>query len=296
MIRDFIEKNNIECICDSSLKKYNTYRLDIKAKYIVFPKDVMELKKIISYVIKNRIKYFVLGNGSNIVLACDYYDGVVIKLDKFNDIEIRDNIVAVGAGYSLIKLSIETINNSLAGLEFAAGIPGSVGGSVAMNAGAYNSSMADVIKEVIVLDDKQEVRTLSNDDLNYSYRNSFLKEHTDYIVLKAIFKLEHGDKEELLKIINDRKERRMISQPLDKPSAGSVFRNPTGMYAGALIEECGLKGYSIKGAKVSEKHANFIINDGDATGYDIEKLIYYIRDKVKERFDVELKFEQIIIK
>lgn len=296
MIRDFIESVSIEYLYGSSLKKYNTYRLDVKAEYIVFPKNVEELKKLIKYLKGNNIKYVVLGNGSNIVLTCDYYDGVIIKLDKFNNMEINGKTVTVGAGYSLIKLAVDTINNNLSGLEFAAGIPGSVGGSVAMNAGAYNSSMADVVREVVLLDDKLDVIKLTNSELNYSYRNSYLKEHRDYIVLEVVFDLEYGNKDELLQIISDRKERRIMSQPLDKPSAGSVFRNPEGMYAGALIEQCGLKGYSINGAKVSEKHANFIINDGNATGKDIEKLIYYIRDQVKDKFGVELKFEQIIIK
>lgn len=296
MIKGFFKENKIDYLFDNSLKNYNTYRIDIKAKYIVFPDSVDKLKLLIEFLRQNNIKYFILGNGSNIVLACDYYDGVVIKLDKFNNIKISGTTIVVGAGYSLIKLAMETINNSLEGLEFAAGIPGSVGGSVVMNAGAYNSSMSDVVYEVTVLDDMLNVITLSNKELDYSYRNSFLKEHPLYIVLEVVIKLKRGNKEELLQIVNDRRERRISSQPLDKPSAGSVFRNPEGMFAGALIEECNLKGYSINGAMVSEKHANFIINNNNADGRDIEKLIYYIRDKVKEKYNVELKFEQIIIK
>lgn len=296
MIKDFIKDNNIEYLFNASLKKYNTYRIDTRAKYIVFPKDINELKKIIKYLVDNKVKHFVLGNGSNIILACDYYDGVVIKLDRFNDLEINGNIVTVGAGYSLIKLAMDTVNESLEGLEFAAGIPGSVGGSVAMNAGAYNSSLGDVVKEVTVLDDNLELRILKNDELNFEYRDSFLKKNPSYIVVEVILELKHGNKKALLEVINDRKIRRIASQPLDKPCAGSVFRNPPEMYAGALIEKCGLKGFSIKDAKVSSKHANFIINDGNASGLDIEKLVYYVKDTVKKECDVELKLEQIIIK
>ena len=296
MIKDFFKKNNIEYLCDVSLKKYNTYRVDARAKYVCFPSNVSELKKLIKFLNEEDYKYIVLGNGSNVVFAFEYYDGVIIKLDKFNELEIDGNTVTVGAGYSLIKLAMDTINNSLSGLEFAAGIPGSVGGSAAMNAGAYNSSMGDVVSEIKVLNDKLNVITLKNKELEYGYRTSYLKEHSNYIVLEVTFKLNPGNKEELLNVVGDRRTRRMESQPLDRPSAGSVFRNPEGMYAGALIEECGLKGYSINGATVSEKHANFIINNGNATGYDIEKLIYYIKDSVLEKFGVELKFEQIIIK
>ncbi len=296
MIKDFFKKNNIEYLSDISLKKYNTYKIDARAKYVCFPSNIQELKKLIEYLNKENYKYFVLGNGSNVVFAFEYYDGVIIKLDKFNKLEINDNIVTVGAGYSLIKLAMETINNSFEGLEFAAGIPGSVGGSAAMNAGAYNSSMGDVVHEVKVLDDNFNVITLTNNELEYGYRTSYLKEHTNCIVLEVVFKLKYGNKEELLNVISDRRKRRLETQPLDKPSAGSVFRNPEGMYAGALIEEAGLKGYSINGASVSEKHANFIVNNGNATGLDIERLIYYIKNKILEKYNVELKFEQIIIK
>lgn len=296
MIKDFFKKNDIEYESSVSLKKYNTYKVDAKAEYVCFPSNIDELKKTIKFLKDNDCKYVVLGNGSNVVFAFDYYDGVIIKLNKLDNVNFDDNIVTVGAGYSLIKLAMETINNSLAGLEFAAGIPGSVGGSAAMNAGAYNSSMADVVHEVKVLDSELNVITLTNEELEYGYRTSYLKEHPEYVVLEVVFELTKGNKEELLNIVSDRRVRRMETQPIDKPSAGSVFRNPEGMYAGALIEDAGLKGYSINGATVSEKHANFIVNDGTASGSDIEKLIYYIKDTVLEKYGVELRFEQIIIK
>ncbi len=296
MIKDFFNSNGIEYEYSVSLKKYNTYKVDSKAMYVCFPSNMIELKELIKFLKKEKYKYLILGNGSNVVFAFDYYDGVIIKLDKFNELRIDGNVVTVGAGYSLIKLSMEAINNSLAGLEFAAGIPGSVGASAAMNAGAYNSSMSDIVREVKVMDDTGNTLTLTNKELEYGYRTSYLKDHKEYIVLEVVLDLSFGDKEELLSIVSDRRSRRMDTQPLDKPSAGSVFRNPEGMYAGALIENCGLKGYRINDAMVSDKHANFIVNVGNASGKDIEELIYYIKDKVLEKYNVELKYEQIIIK
>ena len=296
MIRDFFNTNNFEYLHDESLKKYNTYKVDIKAKYIVFPENVSQLKIIIEYLKEKKIKYMILGNGSNVIFAIDYYDGVIIKLDKLNNLNINKNIVEVEAGYSLIKLSMETINNGLSGLEFACGIPGTVGASVAMNAGAYNEDMSTIVKEVIVLDENGNIKKLNNKELNYTYRNSVLKEHPKYIVLKAIIELAYKDKEEMLKLVQERRKRRIDTQPLEYPSAGSVFRNPQGNYAGHLIEECNLKGYNLNGAEVSQKHANFIINKDNAKGTDIEKLIKYIQKEVFKKFNINLILEQIIVK
>ena len=241
------------------------------------------------------INYLVLGNGSNIIFSNPIYNGVIIKLDNFNKVNYDDTTINVGAGYSLIKLAIETIDKGLSGLEFAAGIPGCVGASTAMNAGAYNSDMSVVVKSVKVLTPTFEIKTLSNKDLEYSYRDSFLKRNKNYIVLSTTFELSYGDKEMMKKQINERRIKRQASQPLDMPSAGSVFRNPPNMYAGELIEKLNLKGYKIGGAEISEKHANFIVNSGDATGEDVIKLIKMIQEEVKSKYDVNLKLEQIIV-
>lgn len=295
MIKSFFNINNIEYLEDISLKKYNTYHIDTICKYLVFPKDKEELIKILQYIKENNIKHFILGNGSNIILNMSYYDGVMIKLDYMNKVEYNGNLVTAEAGCSLIKLALDTINKSLAGLTFAAGIPGNVGASTAMNAGAYNSDMSSVVKEVIVLDENYQIKKLSNKDLEYSYRDSYLKRHPELIVLSTTLSLNDGDKEEMLTQVNERKNKRIASQPLNMPSAGSVFRNPEGMYAGELIEKCGLKGYNINGAEVSNKHANFIVNTGNATGKDIVTLINTIKDKVKKQYNVDLKLEQIIV-
>ncbi len=289
-------KTELELYEEASLKKYNTYHVECICTYLIFPKNSNELIDVIKVCKKNKINYLILGNGSNIILKNKYYNGVVIKMDRFNDIKYNRNTVTVGAGYSLMKIAIETIKKGLSGLEFASGIPGQVGASTAMNAGAYNESMSDIVKKVTVLTPNLEIKDMSNKELEYEYRDSFLKRNTGYIVLSTTFSLKKGNTEEMLKSIEEKRQRRYSSQPLDKPSAGSVFRNPDGNYAGALIEEAGLKGYNIGGAKVSDKHANFIVNDGNATGEDITKLINKIQKEIKKNYNINLKLEQIIIK
>ena len=295
MIKNFIDTSGIECYEDVSLKKYNTYKIDAKAKYLVFPKDSVELISLISYLKSNKCKFLVLGNGSNVIFNFEYYDGVIIRLDRFNSISINDNVIEVGAGYSLIKLANEVALLGLSGLEFASGIPGCVGASVAMNAGAYNHSLAEVVESVMVLTPDNEIITMNNEELEFNYRESFLKHNKDYIILSCKIILSHGNKEEILELISNRRIRRMESQPLNYPSAGSVFRNPEGNYAGKLIEDCGFKGYKLGGAMVSLKHANFIINYDGATGRDIVLLINKIKNSVKEKYGIDLILEQIII-
>ena len=295
MIKSFIDTSGVEYYEDVSLKKYNTYKIDAKAKYLVFPKDSVELISLISYLKDNNCKFLVLGNGSNVIFNFEYYDGVIIRLDRFNSISINDNVIEVGAGYSLIKLANEVALLGLSGLEFASGIPGCVGASVAMNAGAYNHSLAEVVESVMVLTSDNEIITMNNKELEFNYRESFLKHNKDYIILSCKIILSHGNKEEILELISNRRIRRMESQPLNYPSAGSVFRNPEGNYAGKLIEDCGFKGYKLGGAMVSLKHANFIINYDGATGRDIVLLINKIKNSVKEKYGIDLILEQIII-
>lgn len=295
MIKNFIENNNFKYYKETSLKNFNTYKIDIKCKYLVFPKNREELIKLIKYLKDNNHKFIVLGNGSNIIFASDYYDGVVVKLDNFKKLSIDNDIVTVEAGYSLIKLALDVSLEGLSGLEFASGIPGSIGSSVAMNAGAYNDSLSEIVIDVEVLTPEYEIITMTNRELDFRYRHSFFKDNKDYIILSCRLKLTHKDKKEILNLISQRRIRRIESQPLNYPSAGSVFRNPEGMHAGALIEKCGLKGYSIGGAKVSCKHANFIVNYNNATGKDIVSLINKVKIEVKKKYHVDLTLEQIII-
>lgn len=295
MIRNFTRSNNIEMYEDVSLKKYNTYRLDVKCDYLVFPKDIDEVVKLISFLKENNYKYLILGNGSNVIFKNNRYNGVVIKLSRLDKIEFGGDKVVVGAGVALSKLANMAINNSLSGLEFSVSIPGEIGASVSMNAGAYNESFSEVFVSAKVLTPKLEIIELTNEDMDFSYRNSFIKKNKDYIVLEVVLKLKPGNKEEMNAVIEKRFEKRKATQPLEYPSAGSVFRNPEGMYAGKLIEDVNLKGYSIGGAMISDMHANFIVNKDNATGDDIINLINLAKDKVKENNNIDLYLEQVII-
>ena len=278
-----------------SLKKFTTYKLDTIASLIVTPRNVEDLKKILKLIKENNLKYKILGNGSNLIFASPKYDGVLIKLDKFDEVKIVGTKVIAGAGYNLTKLAMKTANSSLTGLEFASGIPGTLGGGVYMNAGAYKSDMGYVVYSVRVLTPEPEIKELYNKDLDYHYRSSFFQSHKDYIILEATLKLRKGKKEAILEVIKDRRQRRIDSQPLEFPNAGSVFRNPEGDYAGRLIEECNLKGFHINDAYISEKHANFIVNKGNATGKDIVDLINKAKTEVKNKYNIDLKVEQEIV-
>ena len=274
------------------LKKYTTFKLEARAKFMVFPKTINELLNLVTFIKLNEIKYKVIGNGSNLIFVNKYYDGILINLSEINHFNLTGNKLVVGAGYSLMSLANKVSKLGYSGLEFATGIPGTVGGAVYMNAGAYNSDMGYVVSEIKVLTPSLEFKTLYNKDLHFHYRESFLQEHKDYICLEATIALKKGNKDEILELIEERKKRRIMSQPLEFPSAGSVFRNPVNDYAGRLIEEIGYKGKKIGGAEVSQKHANFIINTGNATGADVKKLISEIQTQVKAKFDIELKAEQ----
>ena len=294
MIRNFIEKKEFEFYENANLKKYNTYRIDLNCKYLVIPRDKDEFRCIIQYLCTNDVKHLVLGNGSNVIFNCDYYDGVIVLLHRLNDMKIEGVEVEVEAGYSLQKLAIETSSLGLEGLEFATGIPGLVGASIAMNAGAYNSSMSSVVSSVLVLNSDFEYVTMEASELDFSYRDSILKKKKYYIV-SAKLKLAQGDKQEIMERVSKRRVKRLETQPLDMPSAGSVFRNPPGMHAGKLIEDLGLKGFSIGGALVSEKHANFIVNTGNATGREIVQVIEKVQEEVLSTYHIDLILEQIIV-
>lgn len=291
-IKEIYDLNVGEVIENVDLSKYTTYKLNAKGRVLIMPTDIDCLKKLINYIKKNNLKYKILGNGSNLIFVNEFYDGILIRLDSFSSLDINDCIVSVGAGYNLMKLALKCSMMGLSGLEFATGIPGSVGGSVYMNAGAYNSDISSVLESALILTPDLDIIKYSNADFKFSYRTSILQGNHDYICLAAQFRLSHGDKDEIMELVNNRRERRFSSQPLEYPSAGSVFRNPQNDYAGRLIEEIGYKGKSVGGAQVSMKHANFIINRGGATGKDICSLISDIKDKVKDKYNIDLKVEQ----
>ncbi|MBR5369935.1 MAG: UDP-N-acetylmuramate dehydrogenase [Bacilli bacterium] len=293
MLKELEELNIGKIDTNVSLKKCTTYRVGGNAKFIAYPKDVNSLVKLIKYLKNKNIKYKILGNGSNLLFSEKEYDGVLIKLTEFNNLEfIGKTKLRVGAGFNLIKLSLVTAKKGLTGLEFASGIPGTVGGSVFMNAGAYKSDMGYVVESVKVLTPDEKIINLENKEMDFHYRTSFLKKHPNYICLEVVIKLHKGKKESIEEVIKDRRQRRLSSQPLEYPSAGSVFRNPENDFAGRLIEEIGLKGEKHGGAMISSKHANFIVNYKNAKADDIKYLIELAHDKVKEKYDVDLKIEQ----
>ena len=293
-IIELIKEKNIGKIEENvSLKKYTTYCSGGKARAIVYPKDIPSLVELLKIIKENKIKSKIIGNGSNLLFSDKLYDGILIKLNEFNKIKfIGKNKVRVGAGYPLIKLSLQTAKKSLTGLEFASGIPGSVGGAVYMNAGAYKSDMGYVVESVKVLTPELKIINLVNKELDFHYRSSFLQKHPGYICLEVLIQLKNGKREAIEEVIKERRKRRIESQPLEYPSAGSVFRNPEDNYAGKLIEDCGIKGLKYGGAMISEKHANFIVNYKNAKSSDIKYLIDLAHDKVLENYGIDMKIEQ----
>ncbi len=279
-------------VAKASLKQYTTYRVGGIAKAIVSPKDVNALVALLRLLKSKKIMYKIIGNGSNLLFSDKPYDGILIKLDRLDEVKIEGTKVTVEAGYSLAKLAYLTAKKGLTGLEFACGIPGTIGGALFMNAGAYKSDMGYVVKSVKVLTPDYRIINMVNRECGFHYRTSFFQKHPKYVILGAVLKLAKGDKDAIAKVNKDRKKRRMESQPLEYPSAGSVFRNPEGMYAGKMIEDLGLKGLSKGGAQISKKHANFIINTGNAKAKDIKDLIDFVKETVKENYDIELHEEQ----
>ena len=273
------------------MKKHTTFRIGGPADYYLCPHSTEELQKILQICRENKLEFFILGNGSNLLVSDKGYRGVVIQLWKnFSDIETEDNTITVKAGALLSKVAAEALEESLTGMEFASGIPGTMGGAVMMNAGAYGGEMKDIIREVTVLTREGELLTLSKEEMNFGYRTSVVKEK-GYVVISAVLQLRKGDREEIRKVMDELKERRVTKQPLDMPSAGSTFKRPEGYFAGKLIMDAGLRGFSVGGAQISEKHCGFVVNKGDATSADVLGLIGEVQKRVQEKFGVALEPE-----
>ena len=287
-----------------SMKKYSTFKAGGTVKYFAEPANEDELMQLLYTARGNDIEVVILGNGSNVLFSDDGFDGLVIKIGKgFSEIKTitkddKELVIEAGAGALLSAFGNFIANESYAGAEFCCGIPGSVGGAVFMNAGAYGREMKDIVTEITYVDPKTlNIKTIPNEECDFGYRRSVF-EKEGYIVLKAQAKLERGDLSTILNYVNELKNKRTASQPLELPSAGSTFKRPEGHYAGALIEEAGLKGFAIdhSGAQVSAKHAGFIVNvGGNATATDIKRLIDFVIDKVYERCGVRLEPEVRLI-
>lgn len=292
IIKNQFEQLGFEIIEGDSLSQYTSFKIGGKCELIVKPICFSDVQSIIKLLNENDIEYYFLGNGSN-VLVSDYgFDGVIILISN-NLAEIKivnENIIESAAGVTLAKLCSFALDNSLSGLEFAYGIPGTVGGAVYMNAGAYGGEIKDVIKSCTFIDCDGEIKTFTGEMLDLSYRHSIFSD-TKKCILKAEFELKKTDKIEIKTKMDDFMFRRKSKQPLEFPSAGSTFKRPKGNYASALIEECGLKGHSIGGAMVSEKHSGFIINAGNATCEDVLTLVEYVKKDVFEKTGYKLECE-----
>lgn len=276
---------------DEPLYKYTTYRVGGPALIFVDAHSFNDITKTVDYALENNIKYFVLGNGSNVLIADKNFNGIVINTRSLNNFEINDNEVYAMCGTNMIELSYKCSQQGLSGLEFSSGIPGGVGGAIYMNAGAYKKSYSDIVKQVLVYrNHKQE--WLSNEEMEFSYRHSILQQHRDWIVLAVKLQLEYGDKSNILNLIEQRRDRRRETQPYNSFSAGSVFKNPSeDVFSWQLIDQVGMRGYHINDAQVSLKHSNFIVNVDRASAQDIYDLISLVHKNVKEKTSYDLNIE-----
>lgn len=291
-----LEKLNLEKIeKDISLSTLTTYKTGGIAKLVVYPNNINNLKQMLKLIHKYNIKYFILGKGSNTLFSDKEFNGVIIKLDKLNNFKIKQTEIYVESGMILSKLVQASVKNELTGLEFAIGIPGTIGGAIYMNAGAYGNNMSNIVKSVIVLNEKFQIKEIPLEKLKFDYRYSIFQDNKNLICVAANIKLEHGNHDEIASKIKENLLKRKNSQPLEYPSAGSVFRNPEGNYAGKIIEELGLKGKNIGGAEISTKHANFIINKNNASSSDILDLIKLVQKEVKDKYKIDLKLEQQLV-
>ena len=292
LFREFYNKDNIKI--DEKLSSYVNFKVGGPADILLIPDSKEQVKKSIGICRENNIPVYVIGNGSNILVRDGGFRGVVISLKGVHNVTVNDERIEAECGVMLKEVSDKAMENSLTGFEFACGIPGTIGGAVFMNAGAYDGEISHVIESVEVIDENCNIINLTNEELDFGYRSSLVMKK-GYIVLSAVFKLKKGQVKTIKELVNDLTNKRESKQPLEYPSAGSTFKRPTGYFAGKLIQDAGLKGYSIGGAAVSEKHSGFVINKGNATAKDITDLIEHIQDEVKKQFGVDLHTEVRII-
>ena len=278
------------------MKKHTTMRVGGPCDCMVEPSSIEEIQKVLEYARKNNIKYYVIGNGSNLLVKDEGVHALIIKIaNKFSEVEVNGEYIKAYSGCSVPKLSQIAKENSLSGLEFACGIPGSVGGGIRMNAGAYGSEMVNVVEKVGFLDENGKLNEIDGKDAHFTYRHSMFVDNPQYVVVYAIYKLVKGNKEEISKIMEENMNSRKQKQPIEYPNFGSVFKRPEGYFVGKLVDECGLKGYKIGGAQVSTKHSGFMVNIEDATCKDVLDLIEYVKEKVYEKFNVKLQEEVVIL-
>lgn len=274
------------------LSRHTTFRIGGPATYYVIPEKIEEVKEGIAFAKERNLPFYIVGKGSNMLFSDEGYEGVVIEIGKgLEKVEIQDDgVVNVQAGTSMSVMAAKVAEEGLTGFEFAGGIPGTLGGGIAMNAGAYGGEIKDCIMSATVLTEEGEILTLSKEQLELGYRTSIIQKKR-YIVLDAKFSFQNGNSEEIKAKMRELNGQRREKQPLEYPSAGSTFKRPEGYFAGKLIQDAGLRGYRVGDAQVSEKHCGFVVNRGNATAQEVNQLIQDVQKKVKEEFQVELEPE-----
>ncbi|MDY2613708.1 MAG: UDP-N-acetylmuramate dehydrogenase [Lachnospiraceae bacterium] len=276
---------------EEPMKNHTTFRVGGPAEFFVMPRTAEEVKKVIDLCRRESFPYYIIGNGSNLLVSDQGYRGVVLQIYKeMSCIEIEENVIVAQAGALLSAIANKALENGLTGFEFAAGIPGTLGGACVMNAGAYGGEMKDVLEEVTVLTEEGEVLTIPKENLELGYRTSIIA-RKGYTVLEARIQLREGEKEAIKSLMEELKDKRVSKQPLEYPSAGSTFKRPEGYFAGKLIQDAGLRGFSVGGAQVSEKHCGFVINRENATAADVAELMRQVSARVEEEFGVKLEPE-----
>ena len=288
-LNNVIAKDSI--LIDEPMSRHTTFRVGGPADFFVTPKAKEEVRDVIRICKEAGMPYYIIGNGSNLLVSDAGYRGVIVQIYKeMNEVKVEGDLVKAQAGALLSGIAAKALGAELSGFEFASGIPGTIGGACVMNAGAYGGEMKDVLEFVTVLTGEGKIIELGRNELELGYRTSVIAKK-GYIVLGAVLKLERGDGEKIKTYMDELKEKRVTKQPLEYPSAGSTFKRPEGYFAGKLIQDSGLKGFTVGGAQVSEKHSGFVINKGNATAADVMELIRQVTVKVKEDTGVTMEPE-----
>ena len=295
-LADIVGYDNIKK--NEPMSKHTSFKVGGNADYFIeINSDKNVINKISKFANENHIKLTIIGNGTNILVSDNGIRGIVLKLKVDTSYNICDDYIEVSAGVQNAYVANIMLNNEMTGFEFASGIPGTIGGAIVMNAGAFGSEMKDILYEVSGIDlNTHKIFNFNNNDCQFSYRTSIFQNNPNLFILSAKIKYSQGNREDIKNLMNEYKEKRLSTQPLDKPSAGSTFKRGDGFITAKLIDEAGLKGYSIGGAMVSTKHAGFIVNTGSATAKDIEELIKYVKDEVYKKFNKKIEEEVRIIK
>lgn len=292
-LKGFVPAENIHL--QEPMKNHTTFRVGGPAACLVALENEEQLRKVQHYLYMVEVPFVVLGNGSNILVSDEGYPGVVLQIgDKMSNIRVEGTCIVAQAGALMSQVANVAMEHGLTGLEFASGIPGTIGGGVVMNAGAYGGEMCQVVTKVTVVNQDGEVMELDNGTMEFGYRYSIIRNYP-FVVTEVTFQLKQGVVEEIKATMEDLASRRREKQPLEYPSAGSTFKRPEGYFAGQLIMDAGLRGFRVGGAQVSEKHCGFVINTGDATASDVEKVIRGVQDCVKEKFNVDLETEVVLL-